>query len=148
MSKGLKKPQYKPIELNSNIVYGITSVDNISQAELDSIQWLCEAYEHQNKQIADLEGHIKGLTKVRNYEKCKHIRKRKRLQQQIAELEKRWNNLKQLIEKDIDHNEKQWEESYISVFHNYIASELWVLDRMEELEKEQEDEGKRQDKLS
>jgi predicted component of type VI protein secretion system len=62
----------------------------------DYITELLEKLVEKDQQIVDLEGHIKGLTKVRNYEKCKHIRKRKRLQQQIAELEAK------LAEKEVE----------------------------------------------
>lgn len=50
-------------------------------------------------------------------------------------LKDRWNKLKSIIEKDMDDNQKEYDESFISAFQNYSAAENWVLDRMEELEK-------------
>jgi hypothetical protein len=49
-----KLPKYTPEELNSNIAYGMTSVDNITQDELDSIQWLCEKSANDDKLIKEL----------------------------------------------------------------------------------------------
>ena len=39
-----KKPVYTAQEILSNIVYGMTSVNNINQDELDSIQYICEQF--------------------------------------------------------------------------------------------------------
>lgn len=51
----VKKPIYNAKELNSNIAYGMTSVNNITQDELDSIQWLCEKSMNDDTQIAELK---------------------------------------------------------------------------------------------
>jgi hypothetical protein len=58
VSKEFKIPQYTPSQLNSNIACGLTKENNISKDELDSVQWLCESYKHQIKQIADLEAKL------------------------------------------------------------------------------------------
>lgn len=49
----------------------------------------------------------------------------------------RWQKLKELLEKDVEHNLKEYDESYfLEEFLHYAAAERWVLERMEELEKE------------
>lgn len=57
-------------------------------------------------------------------------------QQENQALKDKWEELKSILEKDIEHNQKEYDESFISAFLNYSATENWVLDRMEELEKE------------
>lgn len=51
-------------------------------------------------------------------------------------LKYRWKKLKKLLEKDMEHNQKEYDESFITAFQHYSATENWVLDRMEELAKE------------
>lgn len=51
-------------------------------------------------------------------------------------LKDRWQKLKDIIKKDIKHNEREFNENYIFAFEHYSTSENWVLDRMQELEKE------------
>ena len=55
----IKKPKCSPIELDSNIAYGMTSVNNITQDELDSVKWLCELKKWK-EYIAKSEGNIKS----------------------------------------------------------------------------------------
>lgn len=47
-----------------------------------------------------------------------------------------WQKLKDIIKKDIKHNTKEFNQSYIYAFEHYSTAENWVLDRMQELEKE------------
>lgn len=47
----------------------------------------------------------------------------------------KWQELKELIKKDITDNQIQYNETYITAFKHYSSAENWVLDRMEELEK-------------
>lgn len=51
-------------------------------------------------------------------------------------LKDRWQKLKKLLEEDMEHNSKEYDESFITAFQHYSATENWVLDKMEELEKE------------
>lgn len=53
--KKIKKPPYTPEELNSNIVYGMTGVNNINKDELESVQWLCEKSINDDIKIKELE---------------------------------------------------------------------------------------------
>jgi hypothetical protein len=62
--------------------------------------------------------------------------KNKKLKQENQAFKDMWQKLKELLEKDIEHNQKEYDESFLPVFKNYSATENWVLDRMEELEKE------------
>ena len=52
--KKIKKPTYTAEELNSNIAYGMTSENNITRDELNSIQWLCEKSMNDDIKIANL----------------------------------------------------------------------------------------------
>lgn len=45
-----------------------------------------------------------------------------------------WAKLKELLEEDMEHNSKEYNESFVSAFQHYSATENWVLDRMQELE--------------
>lgn len=54
-------------------------------------------------------------------------------------LKDRWNKLKELIEKDMEHNRKEYDESFCTAFNHYSASGNWVLDRMQELEQGESD---------
>jgi hypothetical protein len=56
--------------------------------------------------------------------------------QEIKALKERWEKLKALLEEDMEHNSKEYDESLCSAFQHYSATENWVLDRMQELEKE------------
>ena len=109
MSKEFKIPQYTPLQINSNIAYGLTKEDNISRDELDSIQWLCEAYEHQNKQISDLEAKLT--------EKEKEITERmmafeKRCQEYYKSKEFTIEQLEKVKEKAIKPKDYGWCDKY------------------------------------
>lgn len=49
-------------------------------------------------------------------------------------LEDRWQKLKELLKKHIEHNQKEYDGSFYLEFQHYSACENWVLDRMQELE--------------
>lgn len=63
MDREIKKPPYTPEELNSNIAYGMTGVNNINEDELKSVQWLCEKSMNDDIRIKELE------EKLEKYEK-------------------------------------------------------------------------------
>lgn len=54
----------------------------------------------------------------------------------------RWEMLKKLLLEDMEHNSREYDESLCLAFQHYSATENWVLDRMEELEKENLNEKK------
>ena len=60
----------------------------------------------------------------------------KHIQHTNQSLKDRWEKLKELLEEDMEHNAKEYDESLCSAFQHYSATENWVLDRMQELEKE------------
>jgi hypothetical protein len=60
----------------------------------------------------------------------------RKVRQENQALKDRWQKLKELIKKDIADNQIQYDETYITAFNHYSSAENWVLDRMEELEKE------------
>lgn len=60
----------------------------------------------------------------------------KHIQHTNQALKERWEKLKELLEEDIEHNSKEYDESLCSAFQHYSATENWVLDKMQELEKE------------
>lgn len=92
LSEGIEKLQIENEELRvQNEALGL-KIKRIKEDMGTLDYYYKEKLAEKDQQISDLEGHIKGLTKVRNYEKCKHIRKRKRLQQQIADLEEQLKN--------------------------------------------------------
>ena len=67
MEEKIKRPVYTPEELNSNIAYGMTGVNNINKEELESIQWLCEKSMNDDIKIKELE------EKLAKFEKfCSH----------------------------------------------------------------------------
>lgn len=57
-NKAIKKPIYTAEELNSNIAYGMTTINNITQAELNSIQWLCEKSMNDDIKIKNLQSQL------------------------------------------------------------------------------------------
>lgn len=57
----IKQPVYSAQELNTNIVTGQTSVNNIDQDELNSIQWLCEKSMVDDEMINHLKSDLKLL---------------------------------------------------------------------------------------
>lgn len=67
MEEKIKRPVYTSEELNSNIAYGMTGVNNINKEELESIQWLCEKSMNDDIKIKELE------EKLAKFEKfCSH----------------------------------------------------------------------------
>ena len=65
--KEIKKPPYTPEELNSNIVYGMTGVNNINEDELKSVQWLCEKSINDDVRIKELEEKLAKFEKFGNH---------------------------------------------------------------------------------
>lgn len=57
-NKAIKKPIYTAEELNSNIAYGMTTINNITQSELNSIQWLCEKSMNDDIKIKNLQSQL------------------------------------------------------------------------------------------
>lgn len=114
----IKKTIYSPEELNSNIAYGMTSINNITQEELDSIQWLCEVfinlnYYFKNSKFKDVNTLIKSYKDLeKEFTKAK---------QQLAEKEK--NNL--LLKRKLEDYDLQ---------NGYYISDL--KDEIKDLEKE------------
>ena len=49
-------------------------------------------------------------------------------------LKDRWQKLKELLEEDIKHNEKEFNESSLVFARYYITYGYWLLDRIKELE--------------
>lgn len=64
----IKKPEFTATELNSNIAYGMTSVNNITKEELDSIQWLCEKSMNDDIKITYLQSQLAEKDKERHEE--------------------------------------------------------------------------------
>lgn len=66
----IKKPVFTPEELNSNIAYGMTTENNISKDELDSIQWLCEKSMNDDIKIDNLKNEVResnvGIAHLKN----------------------------------------------------------------------------------
>ena len=63
-NKAIKKPIYTAEELNSNIAYGMTTINNITQAELNSIQWLCEKSMNDDIKIKNLQSQLTIIQKA------------------------------------------------------------------------------------
>lgn len=61
----------------------------------------------------------------------------KEAEQEKQTLKYRWQRLKEIIEKDVKHNEREFNENYIFAFEHYSTAENWILDRMKELEEEE-----------
>lgn len=53
-------------------------------------------------------------------------------------LKDRWQKLKELLEEDIKHNEKEFNEDSLVFARHYITYGYWLLDRIKELEDEGE----------
>lgn len=68
----IKKPKFTATELNSNIAYGMTSVNNINQDELDSIQWLCEKSMNDDIKITYLQSQL--AEKEKEIEQLKYFK--------------------------------------------------------------------------
>ena len=117
--KMIKKPQYTPQEINSNIAYGMTSVNNITQDELNSIQWLCEKSMNDDYTIAELKHQLEEKDKEIEYqENMKSLAVDNQNKKAIEQLEK---------VKDIILNERKITSFKFDIFNKGKDSALFWL---------------------
>ena len=60
------------------------------------------------------------------------------LQSQLDHQKAMWNELKEILKRQIDIDSKEYLESGFAVFKNYVAVENFILQKMQELEGEDE----------
>lgn len=60
------------------------------------------------------------------------------LQSQLDQQKEMWNELKEILKRQIDIDSKEYLESGFPVFKNYVAVENFILQKMQELEGEDE----------
>lgn len=106
----VKKPVYNAKELNSNIAYGVTSVNNINQDELNSIQWLCEKSMNDDILITELKEQLETTEQLRQEALKEGLKVVERDSSKIEELQKQLEEKK----KEIDEFKRIGEKGHLN----------------------------------
>ncbi len=78
---------------------------------------------------------IKEIVETNNWDGNKD-KKIEHLQSQLDQQKAMWNELKEILKRQIDIDSKEYLESGFPVFKNYVAVENFILQQMQELEGE------------